>query len=171
MFSKAIILSVFALFICSSSRIVTNVAAQSDNQTLKVSSITTPNQTFSYTIKRLREKISLTWLGFFNQKGLGSYNAYLARERGNELIYISEHEKDQYLETSVSRYITQLGLLGEQYDAENVNTETISTALEGFDAKFQELRDTFPSQTAQWLLMQQSVDTTQVLLSKVHESK
>lgn len=171
MFSKAILFSVFALFICSSSRIVTNVAAQSDNQNVTVSSITTPNQTLSFTIKRFREKISLTWLGFFNKKGLGEYTAQLAKERGNELIYISEHEKDQYLETTVSRYITQIGLLSEQYDAQNVSTETISAALEGFDTKFQELRDIFPSQTAQWLLMQQSVDTTQVLLSKVHESK
>lgn len=171
MFSKVIILSAVALFICSSNRIVTNVAAQSDNQTVAATSITTPNQTLAFTIKRIREKISLTWLGFFNKKGLGEYTAQLAKERGTELIYVSEHEKDQYLETSVSRYITQLGLLGEQYDAKNVSADTISSDLAGFDTKFEQLRDVFPSQTAQWLLMQQSVDTTKVLLSKVHESK
>ena len=171
MINKVIVFLLLTIFICSSSRIVTNISAESDTTTTAVSSIVTPNQTVAFTIKRFREKISLTWLGFFNQKGLGSYSVQLVKERADELVYIAEHDKAQYLETAVSRFITQTGLLSEQFDAKNVEAPDITNLLQGYPEKFSKLRDAYPSQTAQWLLMQQVVDTTQVLASKVQEKK
>jgi hypothetical protein len=171
MISKVIIIFVFALFICSSTTIVTNVAAQSDTNSAQTANIIAPSQTFSFTIKRIREKISLTWLGFFNPKGLGSYSAQLTKERADELIYVSEHEKAQYIETAVSRLITQVGLLSEQYDAKNASSEQVLNAVQGYPEKLERLRDDYPSQTAQWILMQQAVDTVKVLASKVQEKK
>ena len=125
----------------------------------------TPDKTIRYPLKRIKEKVSVIFLSLFNKKSLGSYQLKLLNDRTNELFYLAEHDKLPFIETAVSRYITQVGLVKDQLELDNVSGGKVTALLAGVYDKFEKLRDEFPAQSSMWLLYQQASDSTKVLVS------
>ena len=127
------------------------------------------DQPLKFSFKRIGEKAKGIWIALFNQNNAGPYAAELVTKRAEELSYIvNKEDSEAYLETTVSRYITYVGLLGGHLERKTVEKQTVINTLSSLPALLSEYRDYFPSQTAQWLMLQQTVDTTNVLLSQAN---
>lgn len=129
----------------------------------------TPDKPFRYSLKRAGEKVTTIFLSLFNKKGLGNFEVDLLVNRAKELFYIAENKDLTLMETTVSRYITQTGLVIEQFEAKSISSEKILSETKEWQVKFEKYRDNFPSQSAMWLLLQQAADSTKGLESQIQE--
>ena len=80
---------------------------------------------------------------------------------GPEPIFGSPHDKADHLEVATSRYITHIGLLSEEVE-KNKQDSGIKDQIINHPQVLSKLRDKYPSQTAEWLFLQQAVDTANV---------
>lgn len=128
-----------------------------------------PDSTIRYSLKRIIEKVEGVKVDIFDRNQKNRFMVKLSNRRLLELKYIIENNKLFYLEKSSSRYITQLGLISEELDKNKIDADFIKSNLETHTKVLESLKDKFPSQTAQWLLVQQARDTSKSILSKASE--
>jgi len=128
-----------------------------------------PDNTMRYWFKRFGEKLKLARLGIFSKNKIGDYTVELLEKREKELLYIAENKKLGHLETTSSRYITTVGQITELLELEKVTEDSLINQLDGYKEGLSKTRDLFAANSAQWLLLQQSLDSTNVLLSKAQE--
>lgn len=159
------------LLIASKNLEVKAVLAQEEQDSSKSISVVASDQPIRFGIKRISEKIRGFWIQSTNPSGIGDFRIELAKERSLELFYILEREElEAHMETSVSRYITYMGILTEQLDLNNVEGKSVVEEFGNQVKSLESQRDRFPAQSAQWLMMQQCIDTVNVLLSKASEN-
>ncbi len=127
-----------------------------------------PDNETKYKLKRFGEKVNIIILNLFNKQEVGKYELKLLRRRAFELVYVSDNKQISLIETTVSRYITQTGFVKEQFEAKKIDAGEIQEVLSGLHNKFEELRDNNPAQSANWLLLQQAADSTEVLENEIH---
>jgi len=147
------------------------VFAQDDQGGGESMSVVASDQPIRFALKRISEKIRGFWIQSTNPSGIGEFRIELAKERSLEMFYILERQElEAHMETSVSRYITYMGILTEQLDQDGVEGKSVVEAFSGQVKSLESQRDRFPAQSAQWLMMQQCIDTVNVLLSKASEN-
>lgn len=125
-----------------------------------------PNDSIKYQFKRLIEKLEGTRVNVFDQKNQVKFLTTLSNRRFAELKYVVDREQLKFLEQSSSRYITQLGIISAILDKNKADSSFVKLNLENQFKAFDEIKDVFPAQSAQWLLVQQARDTANSVLSK-----
>jgi len=123
---------------------------------------TNPDSQFRYKIKRLGEKITLFRLNLLNKSGVVEFRIELLERRVNEVVYLTDNKEVHYLETSTSRYTTEVGLLFEELGNSPNSTDMLKNTLAKHIKIFEVARDKFPAQTSNWILLQQLVDVANV---------
>ena len=88
----------------------------------------------------------------------------MRRRQRQRTALLPAEDKRSYLETSSDRYNATVGLLIEELDKPNKKNE-LQTIFVNYPNILAVLRDRFPSDTAEWRFIQQSLDTTNSLLS------
>lgn len=145
-------------------------AQETQNET-QSDSVVASDQPIRFGLKRIGEKIRGFWIQTTNPSAMGDFRIELAKERSKELFYILDRDElEAHMETSVSRYITYLGVLTELVDQESTDGTKIVNEFTGQLKTLETIRDRYPAQTAQWLMLQQCIDTVNVLLSKASEN-
>lgn len=113
----------------------------------------------TYPLKRFGEQAKLFFS--FDERNKTAYFLSLLDTRFNELVYTINFKKTGFLNETVSRYNTFVGKI--KLNSKNIKHE--------FKLKFSQnikvlemLRDQYPANSAYWLNIQQSIDTTRSLL-------
>lgn len=110
-----------------------------------------------YIFKRLKETIILNLLTF-GVENKAKYSEQLLDNRLRELAYMVRNGEIGILENGAHRYTNQAGLVIDKYLKHNKNFKT--QAQKNLPL-VEQLRDAYPSNTPQWLMIQESVDTTE----------
>lgn len=170
-FPKALIVT-FGIVISLFAMVITPQAmAQDENAQPEVQTVVAGDQPIRFALKRMSEKTHMIWLQLVNKGQIGTFAAELADRRFKELQFILAREyNESYIETTVSRYITYLGLLGEKFDNKQVSAEIIQKTITPHKELLPQFRDQFPSQTAQWIMLEQALDSVTVLHSRSQTS-
>ena len=145
--------------------IVNQVSASTEDIIINYPTIT-PNSEL-YPIKRLWEK------GFhfvlFSQKMKFNYNEGLLKERLAELKYVAEKKLLSEIETSSNRFAHQAGVTIEQL--RNLNDKgRVDKTLDQFKSyskTLASLRDLYEANSSFWRLIQQDIDTLNILSDKI----
>jgi hypothetical protein len=126
-----------------------------------------PNNETRYKLKRLAEKIEGVFVNIFGEEKKVDYLAKLSQRRLSELSYVINNEKRSFLETSSDRYNSTVGLLIEELNYYKADKDNMVNAFKDHANILAGLRDKFPSGTAEWRFVQQSVDTSNSLISRL----
>jgi len=111
-----------------------------------------------YPLKRLSEK---TRKKFTSGEGRKEFMYTLLERRYKELIYLAKNKKLGQMETSTSRFMTQLG---EILDTNSVLIER-KELINEYRGVLMKARDLYESNSAYWLFLQQSLDLSTELTS------
>lgn len=160
---KLIFIQFFILFCLFAKIYPTNVKALS-KEGLIVYEKTNPDAGFLYKIKRFREKSYLTYLKKFKPQEVTDYYFVLINKRFRELKYVVEKNKLEFLETSVTRYNSQIGEVIDITNEQGIDIQTFQPIIEIQREIMPDLRDKYPANSAQWLLLQQSLDILNSLI-------
>lgn len=112
-----------------------------------------------YQLKRLGEEVTLSFT--FDKKSKNEYSLKLLDTRFKELIYIINFEKTGFLTESVNRYNVFVGKIKPYYkDIDSYDLDKIKKYI----VVLEKLRDKYPANSAYWLSIQQSIDSTKNLI-------
>lgn len=125
-----------------------------------------PDFELRYKLKRFAEKIEGMYINVFKNNQKASFLTKIAERRFSEYVYIIENNKANHLEVATSRYITHIGLLSEEV-GRNKQENDIGSKFADNSEILSNLQNKFPAQTAEWLFLQQAIDTSDVFVSKV----
>jgi hypothetical protein len=120
----------------------------------------------SYSFKRFKEK-GLMMLKI-THKSKYKYSEVLLEKRLSELVSLVD-VKDPNLVTGASqRFSYQAGILADLNSKLKIsNKENIKNRFEDYKKILSELRDNYPANSAYWLLIQQNIDTLNILFDKM----
>lgn len=119
----------------------------------------TPDMSFQYNIKRLKEKVTLKLYSFSPVKK-SAYYKKLLRRRLSELKYIVDNDNTAYIQTASQRYSATAGQYTDYINKKNLNSEG-KEARELFSSQIpilEKLRDTYEGTRAQWRFLQYDID-------------
>lgn len=141
------------------------VLAQS-NQNISINYPIIKSDSELYPVKRSWEKI----LSFFIfPKNLhADYNTLLLKERLAELKYAAEKRLLSEIEKSSNRFATQAGVTVEELQKLN-NSDKFNKTNDDFKIYkkiLADLRDLYEANSSYWMLVQQDIDTLNILSSK-----
>jgi len=142
-----------------------NVLAENSNLDLKQENINPGNTLF--TLKRLTEKIHEKVL-FSQEKKVTLYER-LTVKRLSELNYLVQNKNLTPIEQASQRLSAQAGVFVDGL-ANLEDSERNQKTLESFSiykVKLGELRDNYPANSSYWLLLQQNIDTFEILSQKI----
>ncbi|KKQ51496.1 MAG: hypothetical protein UT40_C0006G0013 [Candidatus Woesebacteria bacterium GW2011_GWA1_39_21b] len=120
-----------------------------------------------YAIKRLAEKIHEKTI--FSQEQRVAFHNRLLTKRVSELNYLVENKKITPIEQASYRLSAQAGVFTDELVKLNKKEENEKT-LQWFTLygnKLGQLRDNFPANSSNWLLLQQNIDTLNILAEKI----
>lgn len=109
-----------------------------------------------YVFKRLVENFKLNFLTF-GEKNKAKYSEELLDLRFKELAHAVKNGHTGYLSNVANRYTNQAGTIIEKYMNIDPNFREQAKTYLPYLAN---LRDNYPANTPQWLLLQYAVDTT-----------
>lgn len=119
---------------------------------------------FFYPTKRLKEKI-IFYINFQTELKI-KYSLELSKKRLSELISLVDVKNVDLLTNASQRYAYQAGITTELIKSIETEGNYILMIREQFKKDIpilEELRDNFPANSAYWLLMQQDIDTLNIL--------
>jgi hypothetical protein len=124
--------------------------------------------TFQYNLERAWEKVYISFI--FSNKGRVKYYNHLLDKRLSELNYLVETKDLSNIENSSYRFSYQAGVLAEALEFEDNNSRlaTISK-FKDYSSFLEKLRDEFPANSSNWLLIQQNIDTLKILSEKLQK--
>jgi hypothetical protein len=108
-----------------------------------------------YIFKRTKESFQLNFLTF-GDHNKAKYIEKLLDIRLNELTYMVKNGQTGILENGAHRYTNQAGNIIEKYLKSNSD---FKTQTQRHLPVLNRLRDYYPSNSPQWLMIQESVDT------------
>lgn len=124
---------------------------------------TLPGSIF-YNLKRAKEKT----LMFFSltQESKFIYGQVLVANRLSELVSLVEQKSINHIPNASQRFAYQAGILSEtHFKLKTKKKEQIIAQFGNHKITLSELRDEFPANSAYWLLIQQDIDTLNILSS------
>lgn len=117
---------------------------------------------FKRAFEKIRGKI------IFSQEKKINFEGKLLEKRLSELNYLVNNKKLTPLETASQRFSAQAGIY---IDALNKNglsyKENVLEDFKKYNILLSKLRDNFPANDAYWLLLQQNIDTLNILSDKL----
>lgn len=121
-----------------------------------------------YTFKRAIEKVQEKLL--FNQEKKINFEARLLEKRVSELNFLVNKKKLTPIERASQRLSAQSGVYVQELErAKSNNIEGVLTKFNDYRNLLGILRDNFPANSAYWLLIQQNIDTLNVLAEKIND--
>lgn len=120
-----------------------------------------------YDIKRLWEKINEQMR--FSQESKIGYSQILAENRLSELSYVAQEKKLDYFETSSNRLSAQVGTvvnLAAKTASPRKKAEIVLQFTKYINV-LEKLRDLYSANSSYWLLIQQNIDTLNILSEKL----
>lgn len=120
----------------------------------------------SYSFKRIKEKglmiIKVT------SKSKYKYSQLLLEKRLSELVSLVDIKDPNLIPGASQRFSYQAGILADlNSKLKKSNKEDIKNMFERYKKVLSELRDNYPANSAHWLLIQQNVDTLNILFDKM----
>ena len=109
-----------------------------------------------YIFKRIKETFTLNLLTF-GEQNKAKYSEQLLDTRLRELAYMVKKGQTGILDNGAHRYTNQAGIIIEKYLKIDQN---FKSQAQKYIPILSRLRDYYPSNTPQWLMIQESVDTT-----------
>ncbi|MCS7092234.1 MAG: DUF5667 domain-containing protein [Patescibacteria group bacterium] len=124
-----------------------------------------PDSRLLYKYKRLKEKLYTAYLAKFRKEKLSQNYIELINRRFRELKYVVDKDKIDLLETVTSRYNSQIGEVTNINTNQETNINALQAILEIQQEILPTLRDKYPANSAQWLLLQQTLDTINAIVN------
>jgi len=126
---------------------------------------TLPNSP-SYSFKRIKEKglmiIKIT------SKSKYDYSKLLLEKRLSELVSLVDIKDPNLITGSSQRFSYQAGILADLNTKLKLSQkESIKVTFDAYKKILSELRDNYPANSAYWLLIQQNIDTLNILFDKM----
>jgi hypothetical protein len=119
-----------------------------------------------YPLKRLSEKIQSKLI--FSKVRNVNFQGDLVERRLLELNFIVKNKYLSSLEYSSQRFSAQAGVFIDGLDSlENKDSGTTLQRFSNYEDILNNLRDQFPANSSQWLLLQQNIDTLNILSEKI----
>lgn len=122
---------------------------------------------FFYLVKRIWEKL-VSFILIFPEAEI-RYEIYLLDERFSELDYVANNKIYPKMEESSKRFAFQAGILTEELIRQNNPQEKKNFVIK-FNRNLElllKLRDIFPANSAYWLLLQDDINTLQILINQL----
>ncbi len=110
--------------------------------------------------KRLQEEFIIRFLKR-DQKSKDTYMAVLLDKRYRELVYVASNGQTGIFENTVRRYETTSGKL---ISKSNALTPALKTQARNYLKVLERVRDNYPANSAYWIMVQETIDTTKRLL-------
>lgn len=157
---KVIFISFF-IFFCSTAQIFAKAPEEYNLTGQK----TLPN-TPSYSFKRIKEKglmaIKFTPISKFE------YSVVLIEKRLSELVSLVDLKELDMITSASQRFSYQAGILSDlNSKLKTDQNEKIKVKFDNYEKILSELRDNYPANSAYWLLIQQNIDTLNILSGKM----
>lgn len=120
----------------------------------------------SYSFKRVKEKglmvLKLT------TKAKYEYSKLLLHKRLSELVSLVDIKEPNLITGASQRFSYQAGILSDlDNKLKTSDKENIKNIFEDYKKILSELRDNYPANSAYWLLIQQNIDTLNILFDKM----
>lgn len=164
----ALILSLFAAVILLTGNIYasdTQISESADVSKVDYQKVN-PDNTFSYSIKRLQEKIMLLILSL-SSDAKANYYAGLTNKRLAELEYIIEKKDMGNFEVATKRYYTTLGdfynFISKDKDTKSLFDKRTSSHRQVLER----LRDFYDGTTAEWRFIQDDINYLSIYSEKL----
>jgi hypothetical protein len=149
------------VFLCSA-RITLAISPENYNLTGQKTLPSSP----SYSFKRIKEKglmiIKITSESKFK------YSKLLLEKRLSELVSLIDVKEPSLITGSSQRFSYQAGILADlNSKLKSSQKNEIEIIFEEYKKILSELRDNYPANSAYWLLIQQNIDTLNILFDKM----
>lgn len=118
-----------------------------------------------YPFKRLSEKIGSVLR--FTPDSKYRYQKGLFERRTSELNSIVENNSTEQVETTAQRFAYQAGVLEQASENKNDFKSGTRELFSIYIPTLEKLRDHFPANSSYWLVVQQDIDTLNILSSKL----
>ncbi|MEK7169127.1 MAG: hypothetical protein AAB778_03885 [Patescibacteria group bacterium] len=120
----------------------------------------------SYSFKRIKEKGLMAIK--ISSKSKYKYSVILLEKRLSELISLVDVKDPNLIPGSSQRFSYQAGILADiNSKLKESKKEDIKIKFENYKKILSELRDNYPANSAHWLLIQQNIDTLNILFDKI----
>lgn len=157
MIKRIIKFLVFILLLISLNNFI--ISSSSDNNFLKTPIVKPGSRLFLY--KRLWEKLEEETLFLKSAKLFYYHNQ--TNERFRELKYVVENKRLNDIERASYRFSYEAGKLSEFILSNNLSFEQNTQNFSQYIPLLENFRDDFPAQSSNWLLIQQDIDTLNIL--------
>ena len=107
-----------------------------------------------YPLKRFSEKIRIELS--LNSESKAKLQSEFIQRRAEELVYLVENNKTGFFEEARSRYVSSV----QEYNTLHGDTVYLREEKGKLLIMLSGLRDRYPSNSAYWLILQQTVDAT-----------
>lgn len=126
---------------------------------------TLPNSS-SYSFKRIKEKLSMRVK--LSSESKFEYSKILLEKRLSELVSLVDIKEPSLITGASQRFSYQAGILADlNSKLKNSRKADIKTMFDEHKKILSELRDNYSANSAYWLLIQQNIDTLNILLDKM----
>lgn len=120
----------------------------------------------SYSFKRIKEKGLMAVK--ISPKSKYSYSIILIEKRLSELVSLVDVKDPNLIPGASQRFSYQAGILADMNSKlKESKKEDIEIKFENYKKILAELRDNYPANSAHWLLIQQNIDTLNILFDKI----
>lgn len=120
----------------------------------------------TYVFKRVKEKLSMI-LKFSNNSKF-AYSLQLLEKRLSELVTIVDNKNLDQMVTNSQRFSYQAGITATiNAKLKDNQNDKMRKVFNKYSQVLDELRDNYPANSAYWLLMQQNIDTLNILLAEM----
>lgn len=151
----------FLIFLCSTTQIFAKTPEEY-NLTEQKTLPSTP----SYSFKRVKEK-GLMMIKV-RSKSKFEYSELLLEKRLSELVSLVDVREPSLITGSSQRFSYQAGILAElNSKLKSSQKDNIKVRFDDYKKILSELRDNYPANSAYWLLIQQNIDTINILFDKM----
>ncbi|MEK7100446.1 MAG: hypothetical protein AAB872_01385 [Patescibacteria group bacterium] len=160
MFIKSLFLSFIILFYST-----IQIFAKSPEEYNLTGQKTLPS-TPSYSFKRVKEKGLM--IIKIRSKSKFEYSKLLLEKRLSELVSLVEIKEPSLITGASQRFSYQAGILADLNEKlKSSEKNNIKIIFDDYKKVLSELRDNYPANSAYWLLIQQNIDTLNILFDKM----
>lgn len=118
-----------------------------------------------YPIKRIWEKFLL--IVSFPAKNKTNYEISLLETRLSELNNVVKNKELSELQQSSQRFSYHAGILVDHIISNNQDKQIIESKFKSYIELLDQLRDKYPANSSFWLLIQQDIDSLNILMNKL----
>lgn len=120
----------------------------------------------TYVFKRIKEKLAMTIRPTSKLKY--NYSKVLLEKRLSELSSLVNSKNPDQITSASQRFSYQAGIFADlNKKQKNRSWDDTAKLFERYNQTLSELRDNYPANRTNWLLLQQNIDTLKILLDEI----